>query len=66
MTEEGVEYSIDFKEVLEYLHKHHYNGYVSTEYEGNRWVLPGQPIPEKEQVAAHQKLVQRLINEMER
>lgn len=66
MTEEGVEYSIDFKEVLEYLHKHHYNGYVSTEYEGNRWVLPGQPIPEKEQVAAHQKLVQKLIKEIER
>lgn len=65
MTEAGAEYSIDFREVLEYLHKNHYEGYVSTEYEGNRWVLPGQPIPEKEQVAAHQKLVQKLIKEIE-
>lgn len=65
MTEAGVEYSIDFKEVLEYLHKNHYDGYVSTEYEGNRWVLPGRPIPEKEQVAAHQKLIQKLIREIE-
>ncbi|MBB5263346.1 sugar phosphate isomerase/epimerase [Catenibacillus scindens] len=65
MTEEGTEYSIDYKEVLEYLHKHGYNGYVSTEYEGNRWVLPDHEIPEKEQVAAHQKLIQKLIKEIE-
>lgn len=65
MTEEGTEYSIDYKEVLEYLHKHGYNGYVSTEYEGNRWILPDHEIPEKEQVAAHQKLIQKLIKEIE-
>jgi len=65
MTEEGTEYSIDYREVLEYLHRAGYEGYVSTEYEGNRWVLPGLPIPEKAQVAAHQKLVNRLIREIE-
>lgn len=65
MTEEGTEYSIDYREVLEYLHKHHYNGYVSTEYEGNRWVLPDHEIPEKQQVAAHQKLIQKLIKDIE-
>lgn len=64
MTEEGVEYSIDYKEILEYLHKHHYDGYVSTEYEGNRWVLPGNEIQEKEQVAKHQKLLQKLLKEI--
>ena len=67
MTPEGPEYSIDFKEVLQYLHSHGYNGYVSTEYEGNRWVLPDLPVPEKEmeQVTAHQKYVQSLIREIE-
>ncbi len=65
MTEEGEEYSIDYKEVLQYLHDHGYNGYVSTEYEGNRWVLPDQEIPELQQVTAHQKLIQRLIKEIE-
>lgn len=65
MTETGEEWSIDYREVLQYLHNHGYNGYVSTEYEGNRWVLPGQPIPEREQVAAHQKLIQKLIKEIE-
>lgn len=65
MTEAGEEWSINYKEILQYLHNHHYDGYVSTEYEGNRWILPGQMIPEREQVAAHQKLIQRLIKEIE-
>lgn len=65
MTEEGVEYSIDYKEVLEYLHKAGYQKYVSTEYEGNRWQLPDTPIPEIAQVTAHQKCVQAYIKEIE-
>lgn len=65
MTEEGVEYSIDYKEILDYLKLHNYDGYVSTEYEGNRWILPDLEIPDKEQVAAHQKLIQRLLREIE-
>lgn len=64
ITEEGVEYSINYKELLDYLKLHGYNGYVSTEYEGNRWVLPGLEIPDKEQVMAHQKLIQKLLKEM--
>lgn len=56
MTENG-EYSVDYKEFLEYLHEHDYDGYVSTEYEGNRWTLPGAPMTEKEQVIAHQKYI---------
>ena len=65
MTEEGVEYSIDYKEILDYLKLHNYDSYVSTEYEGNRWILPDLEIPDKEQVAAHQKLIQRLLREIE-
>ncbi|MCD8299578.1 MAG: sugar phosphate isomerase/epimerase, partial [Clostridiales bacterium] len=34
MTDEGVEYSMDYEEIIKYLHEHGYNGYVSTEYEG--------------------------------
>jgi sugar phosphate isomerase/epimerase len=65
MTDEGEEYSIDYKKVLQYLHDHDYNGYVSSEYEGNRWVLPDHEIPEIEQVTAHQKMIQRHIREIE-
>ena len=65
MSPEGYEYSIDYKEVLEYLHKAGYNKFVSTEYEGNRWQLPGDPVPEIEQVTLHQKHIQKLIKEIE-
>ncbi len=46
MVEDG-EYSMDYKGLLKYLHDHDYDGYVATEYEGNRWTLPGQPMVEK-------------------
>lgn len=65
MTEEGIEYSIDYKKILQYLHDKGYDGYVATEYEGNRWILPGNPMVEKEQVAAHQKLLREAIAEIE-
>lgn len=56
---------MNYEEVIKFLHEHNYNGYVSTEYEGNRWVKPDGYIPEKEQVAAHQKLIQSLIKKYE-
>lgn len=65
MTDEGVEYSVDYKKILQYLHDKGYDGYVATEYEGNRWILPGNPMVEKEQVAAHQKLLRETIAEIE-
>lgn len=65
MAESGEEYSIDYRGILQYLHDKGYDGYVSTEYEGNRWVLPGNPMVEKEQVIAHQKLIRQAIKEIE-
>ncbi len=62
---DGEEYSIDYKSLLQYLHDHHYDGYVATEYEGNRWILPGSPMVEKEQVAEHQEMLRRHIQETE-
>lgn len=62
---DGEEYSVDYKDLLQYLHNHGYDGYVATEYEGNRWVLPGNPVQEKEQVLAHQEMLRRYIKEIE-
>lgn len=62
---DGEEYSIDYKTIIQYLHDRGYDGYVSTEYEGNRWTLPGNPIDEKGQVAAHQAMIRRYIEEIE-
>lgn len=64
MTEDG-EYSVDYKGILQYLHDHGYEGYVATEYEGNRWTLPGHPMMEKEQVIAHQKYIRKCLKEIQ-
>lgn len=64
MTDDG-EYSIDYKGLLQYLHDHNYDGYVATEYEGNRWTIPGQPTVEKEQVIAHQKYIHECLKEIQ-
>ncbi|MBZ4670793.1 MAG: sugar phosphate isomerase [Oscillospiraceae bacterium] len=66
MTEEGPEYSIDYKGLLKYLHEHNYDGYVSTEYEGNRFRLPGKPMIEKEQVAKHLAYVKQCLEEIQK
>ena len=62
---DGKEYSADYYEILRYLHSNGYDGYVSTEYEGNRWTLPGKPTVEKEQVLEHQAMLRRYITEIE-
>lgn len=64
MTEDG-EYSMDYKGLLEYLHDKNYDGYVSTEYEGNRWTLPGHPTTEKEQVILHQQYIRKCLKEIQ-
>lgn len=65
MTDDGEEYSINYHEIMQYLKDKGYKGYVSTEYEGNRFVLPGQPMVEKEQVAAHQAMLRHELSLLE-
>lgn len=65
MTEEGPEYSMDYKGLLQYLHDHNYNGYVATEYEGNRFTLPGKSLTEKEQVVASQKYISECLKQIQ-
>ena len=65
MTEEGPEYSMDYKALLEYLHSKNYDGYVSTEYEGNRFTLAGQPMQEKKQVAMQQAYLRKCLQEIQ-
>lgn len=65
MTEEGPEYSMDYKGLLQYLHDHGYDGYVSAEYEGNRFTLPGHPTVEKEMVSAELAYVDKCLKEIQ-
>ncbi len=64
MTEDG-EYSMDYKGLLQYLHDHDYDGYVATEYEGNRFTLPGHPMAEKEQVAVQLSYIHKCLDEIQ-
>ena len=64
MTPDG-EYSMDYKGLLQYLHDHDYDGYVATEYEGNRFTLPGHPMQEKEQVAAQLSYIHSCLKEIQ-
>ena len=65
MTDEDIEYSIDYRSFIQYLHDHNYDGSIATEYEGNRWTLPGKPVVEKEQTKRHQAMLKRMITEIE-
>ncbi len=65
MTEEGPEYSMDYKGLLQYLHDHDWSGYVSTEYEGNRFTLAGMPMQEKKQVAMQQAYLKACLAEIQ-
>ena len=66
MTEDGIEYSIPYDELIKYLDKKGYNGYISTEYEGNRFVLDGEEVNELEQVKKHQDMLKKYIGKLER
>jgi len=60
MTEEG-EYSVDYEELVAYLTAHNWDGYISTEYEGNRFALKDKPVDGLGQVKKHQALLKQLI-----
>lgn len=65
MTEEDEEYSIDYRKIVTHLHEKGYEGYVATEYEENYWDLLGNPMVEKEQVAAHQKMIRDVLKDLQ-
>lgn len=62
---DGIEYSIDFEELVKYLTEKKWNGYISTEYEGNRFTLERNPVDGIGQVRSHQKLLKALIDKYE-
>lgn len=61
MSEDGTEYSIPYAEIIRLLKKINYNGYICSEYEGNRFVPEGQEVQEVEQVRRHQVMIKQYI-----
>jgi sugar phosphate isomerase/epimerase len=56
---------MDYKGLLQYLHDHNWEGYVSAEYEGNRFTPAGTPMQEKKQVAMQLAYVRACLKEIQ-
>lgn len=63
MTDEGYEYSIDYPKIITRLNQLGYDGYIASEYEGNRFIPIDEPVFDQEEVRAHQAMLAAHINE---
>ncbi len=65
MTEDYVEPSIPYDKIVAVLKQGGYNGYICSEYEGNRWVEDAEEPNSVEQVRRQQVMLARLLGESE-
>ena len=61
MLEEGREYSIPYDKIVAALKAGNYQGYLSSEYEGNRHIQDAFPVDSVEQVRRQHAMFERLI-----
>lgn len=62
MTEDDVELSIPYDTIVRTLTEAGYNGYISSEYEGNRHIQDAFTVDSVEQVRRHQRMLSKLIS----
>jgi sugar phosphate isomerase/epimerase len=63
MLPDNTEYSIPYEEVIPVLVEGGYEGYLSSEYEGNRWLHDALPVDSTEQVRRHQMMLKQLLKQ---
>ncbi|MFN4096221.1 MAG: sugar phosphate isomerase/epimerase family protein [Sphingomonas sp.] len=63
MTADYVEPSIPYDEIVKVLKQGGYDGYICSEYEGNRWIEDAQEPDSVEQVRRQQVMLAQLIGE---
>lgn len=63
MTDEGSEYSIPYERIVPVLVEGGFDGYLSSEYEGNRHIQDAYPVDSVEQVRRQHALFARLLGE---
>lgn len=63
MAPDGTEYSIPYPEIVAALKAGGYRGYLNSEYEGNRHIQDVETVDSFTQVARHQAMMRRLIEE---
>jgi len=61
MTEDLIEPSIPYDEIVQVLKQGGYDGYICSEYEGNRWIEDAFPVDSVEQVRRQQAMLERLL-----
>ncbi|GLY81977.1 sugar phosphate isomerase/epimerase family protein [Actinoallomurus iriomotensis] len=64
MTEDEVEYSIPYDEIIPVLIEGGFDGYLSSEYEGNRHIQDAFPVDSVEQVRRQHAMFVRLLGEV--
>lgn len=65
MTADYVEPSIPYDKIVAVLSQGGYNGYICSEYEGNRWIEDAEEPDSVEQVRRQQVMLARLLGEPE-
>jgi sugar phosphate isomerase/epimerase len=63
MTADDVEYSIPYDEIVPVLIEGGFDGYLSSEYEGNRHIEDAFPVDSVEQVSRQHRMFARLLGE---
>jgi hypothetical protein len=61
MTDENNEYSIPYDQIIALLKANRYNGFICSEYEGNRFVPSGVEVHGVDQLSRHLALLRSLI-----
>lgn len=62
MDTDLIEPSIDYAKIVRVLKQGGYDGYICSEYEGNRWIEDAQEVDSVEQVRRHQEMLKHLID----
>jgi sugar phosphate isomerase/epimerase len=63
MVDDHAEWSIPYAEIIAVLKQGGYDGYISSEYEGNRHIEDAFPVDSFEQVRRHQTMLKELLGE---
>jgi sugar phosphate isomerase/epimerase len=66
MTDQGTEYSIPYEEIVPLLIEGGFDGYLSSEYEGNRHIQDAFPVDSVEQVRRQHAMFARLLGEQQK
>lgn len=63
MVDDRTEFSIPYEKIIPVLKDAGFNGYISSEYEGNRHIEDAFPVDSFEQVRRHQAMLKHLLGE---